>query len=101
MSDQDNGESCEQLLNLLHQRLIATGEWSSLLMQLRQMLEDSGWEAKLRDHAEQEARSQESLHLATMVDKLGTYAHDTFPESIRASIGAKLRDFLDRNLEDA
>lgn len=52
MSDQDNGESCEQLLNLLHQRLIATGEWSSLLMQLRQMLEDSGWEAKLRDHAE-------------------------------------------------
>lgn len=60
----------------------------------------------------EEARSQESLHLATMVDKLGTYAHgmcacttytrlDTFPESIRASIGAKLRDFLDRNLEDA
>lgn len=52
MSQQDGGESCEELLNLLHQRLISTGEWSSLLSQVRSMLEESGWDAQLRQHAE-------------------------------------------------
>lgn len=46
------GESCEELLNLLHQRLIATGEWSSLLGSLRGMLEEDGWDTRLREHAE-------------------------------------------------
>ncbi|WFD27270.1 SAGA histone acetylase and TREX-2 complexes component [Malassezia nana] len=101
MSQQEGGESCEELLNLLHQRLISTGEWSYLLSQVRLLLEESGWDAQLRQHAEREVAAQESLHLTTFVDKLGAYAHDTFPESVRATMTSKLRDFLDRNLEDA
>lgn len=101
MSGAEGGESCEELLNMLHQRMISTGEWSSLLVQLRRMLEESGWEAQLREQAEREARSQDSLHIGAIVDKLGGYAHDTFPESVRTSISSKVRDFLDRNLEDA
>lgn len=46
------GESCEELLNLLHQRLVATGEWSVLLNQLRNMLEEDGWDNRLREQAE-------------------------------------------------
>jgi len=91
MSGAEGGESCEELLNMLHQRMISTGEWSSLLVQLRRMLEESGWEAQLREQAERtellrtskviylhyagEARSQDSLHIGAIVDKLGGYAH--------------------------
>ncbi|KAI3624521.1 SUS1 [Malassezia furfur] len=74
----DGGESCEELLNLLHQRLVATGEWNTLLAQLRQLLEESEWDTQLRDQAEQ-----------------------TLPNSVRDTMSAKIRDFLDRNLEDA
>ena len=48
----DEGESYEELLNLLHRRLMSTGEWSVLLGQLRNMLEEEGWDARLREHAE-------------------------------------------------
>jgi len=56
-----------------------------------------------------EVAAQETLHLTSFVDKLGAYAHgmhvmayaETFPESVRVAMTAKLRDFLDRNLEDA
>lgn len=48
----DGGESCEELLNLLHQRLVATGEWNTLLAQLRRMLEENDWDAQLREQAE-------------------------------------------------
>ena len=51
MSD-EGGESCEELLNLLHQRMISTGEWSSTLSQMRRMLEERGWETQLREQAE-------------------------------------------------
>ncbi|WFC99594.1 hypothetical protein MYAM1_002339 [Malassezia yamatoensis] len=67
-------DSGEQLLNLLHQRLVATGEWNTLLAELRTLLGESEWETQLRDEAEQ---------------------------SIRETMTLKLRDFLDRNLEDA
>ncbi|WFD33255.1 SAGA histone acetylase and TREX-2 complexes component [Malassezia cuniculi] len=97
----DEGESCEELLNLLHQRLVATGEWTVLLGQLRNMLEEDGWDVRLREHAEKEAKAQEPLNLASLVAKLDPYAQSTLPESVRAAISEKLREFLDRNLEDA
>ena len=52
MAEHDQGENCDELLNLLHQRLIATGEWSALLSKLRAMLEEDGWDLKLREQAE-------------------------------------------------
>lgn len=111
----DGGESCEELLNLLHQRLVATGEWNTLLAQLRVLLEESEWDTQLRAQAERtlhahpgDARAQDSLHLPTLVAKLGPYAQstasahpETLPDSVREAMSAKIRDFLDRNLEDA
>ncbi|WFC96202.1 SAGA histone acetylase and TREX-2 complexes component [Malassezia brasiliensis] len=97
----DGGESCEELLNLLHQRLVATGEWNTLLAQLRQLLEESEWDTQLREQAEREARAQDPLHLPTLVARLGPYAQKTLPNSVRDTMSAKIRDFLDRNLEDA
>ncbi|PKI83988.1 hypothetical protein MVES_001921 [Malassezia vespertilionis] len=101
MSDVVSNESCEELLNQLHQRLIATGEWSTLLLHLRRMLEESEWDVQLRQRAEREAQSQDALHLPTLVSKLGPFAQETIPESVREAITAQLRSFLDRNLEDA
>ena len=68
MSGADGGESCEELLNMLHQRMISTGEWSSLLVQLRRMLEESGWEAQLREQAERTEllRTSKVIHILTL-----------------------------------
>lgn len=95
----DGGESCEELLNLLHQRLVATGEWNTLLAQLRQLLEESEWDTQLRDQAERtchnahpgEARAQDPLHLPTLVAKLGPYAQSRCNVSHRnlAELGAR------------
>ncbi|WFD44020.1 SAGA histone acetylase and TREX-2 complexes component [Malassezia psittaci] len=97
----DGSDSGEQLLNLLHQRLVATGEWNTLLAELRTLLGESEWQTQLRDEAEREAHAQEPLRLPALVAKLGPYAQKTLPDSVREAMTVKLRDFLDRNLEDA
>lgn len=49
---EEGGASCDELLNLLHQRLVTTGEWNTLLADLRRMLEESEWDSQLREYAE-------------------------------------------------
>ncbi|KAI3617378.1 hypothetical protein CBS9595_003287 [Malassezia furfur] len=112
----DGGESCEELLNLLHQRLVATGEWNTLLAQLRQLLEESEWDTQLREQAERtphtltQARHARKIHCTCLrsspsldrTRKVGAKPHpETLPNSVRDTMSAKIRDFLDRNLEDA
>ena len=60
----------------------------------------------------EEAKAQEKLHLPTLVAELGPYAQrewdesasltpETLPPAVRETLTARLRDFLDQNLEDA
>ena len=117
-----------ELYNALHQRLVASGEWSRLLVLLRRMLDECGWESGLQQHATEKAKSQPVLSVPDLIDELSGYAKgeypyeekevkeekekltlikgnwgktDTLPAHVRTHLLERLRDFLDRNLEDA
>lgn len=44
----------DELHAALHERLVQTGEWHRILAALRASLDESGWTASLRDHAQSE-----------------------------------------------
>ncbi|PWN54331.1 hypothetical protein IE53DRAFT_383110 [Violaceomyces palustris] len=97
----DSDVSGDELQNALHQRLVATGEWNRLLMLMKRMLDDCGWETSLREHASERAKAQEKLSLPDLLNELGPYAKSTLPTHVKNHMTSLLRDFLDRNLEDA
>lgn len=47
----------DELHAALHERLVQTGEWHRIMSSLRAALDESGWTASLRDHANGEASS--------------------------------------------
>ncbi|EPQ27729.1 uncharacterized protein PFL1_04866 [Pseudozyma flocculosa PF-1] len=98
----EEGEiSNDDLYNALHQRLVATGEWARLSTLLKRMLDDSGWEGDLNGHALELAKSQQTLSIHDLMASLTPHAKETLPTHIKTHIVSLLRDFLDRNLEDA
>ncbi|TKY86924.1 hypothetical protein EX895_004212 [Sporisorium graminicola] len=94
-------EAGDGLYNALHQRLVASGEWQRLLILLRRMLDESGWETEFQGFATSKAKSQPVLSVPDLIDVLTPHAKDTLPPHVKAHLLDKLRDFLDRNLEDA
>lgn len=93
------------------------------------MLDECGWESGLQQHAIDKAKSQPVLSVPDLIDELSGYAKgeysyrrakrygrkrrrekietdtglqtDTLPAHVRSHLLERLRDFLDRNLEDA
>lgn len=47
----------DELHAALHERLVQTGEWHRIMSSLRVALDESGWTASLRDHANGELDS--------------------------------------------
>lgn len=41
----------DELHAALHERLVQTGEWHRIMSSLRASLDESGWTAALREHA--------------------------------------------------
>ncbi|KIS65741.1 uncharacterized protein UMAG_12047 [Mycosarcoma maydis] len=91
----------DELYNALHQRLVASGEWQRLLILLRRMLDESGWESEFQAYATTKAKQQPVLSVPDLIDVLTPHAQDTLPAHVRAHLLDKLTNFLDRNLEDA
>ncbi|EST09192.1 Transcription factor, enhancer of yellow 2 [Kalmanozyma brasiliensis GHG001] len=91
----------DELYNALHQRLVASGEWQRLLILLRRMLDESGWENEFQSFATGKAKQQPVLSVPDLIDVLTPHAKDTIPPHVKTHLLEKLRDFLDRNLEDA
>ncbi|KAK0558076.1 SAGA histone acetylase and TREX-2 complexes component [Tilletia horrida] len=89
------------LFTALHQRMVQSGDWNRVLTTLRRMLEDCGYEETLQKFAAEQAREQERLQLGPLLAVLSPYAKENLPAHVRDHIGALIRDFLDRNVEDA
>ncbi|KAE8210839.1 hypothetical protein CF327_g5339 [Tilletia walkeri] len=98
---QQQEDDISELFAALHQRMVQSGDWNRILGILRRMLEDCGYEESLQKFAADQAREQERLQLAPLLGVLSPYAKDTLPAHVRDHIGALIRDFLDRNVEDA
>ena len=64
----------DDLYNALHQRLVASGEWQRLLILLRRMLDESGWEQEFAAFATNKAKTQPVLSVPELVDVLTSHA---------------------------
>ncbi|UZJ51238.1 hypothetical protein CBS101457_000558 [Exobasidium rhododendri] len=91
----------DELHAALHERLVQTGEWHRIMSSLRASLDESGWTANLRDHANAQASLQRPLNLNDLMDELGPYAQKSIPPQVRVQVTAMLHDFVSRNVEDA
>lgn len=60
----------DELYNALHQRLVASGEWQRLLILLRRMLDECGWETQFQQTATQKAKQQPVLSVPDLIDQL-------------------------------
>ena len=69
----------DELYNALHQRLVASGEWQRLLILLRRMLDECGWETQFQQHAVSKAKQQPVLSVPELIDALGPHARGTSP----------------------
>ncbi|KAK0540213.1 SAGA histone acetylase and TREX-2 complexes component [Tilletia horrida] len=98
---QQQEDDISELFSALHQRMVQSGDWNRILGILRRMLEDCGYEEALQTFATEQAREQERLQLRPLLAVLSPHAKETLPTHVREHIGALIRDFLDRNVEDA
>lgn len=64
----------DELYNALHQRLVASGEWQRLLILLRRMLDESGWESEFQAYATTKAKQQPVLSVPDLIDVLTPHA---------------------------
>lgn len=64
----------DELYNALHQRLVASGEWQRLLILLRRMLDECGWETNFQQHATAQAKAQPVLSVPDLIDVLTPHA---------------------------
>ncbi|GAC92777.1 hypothetical protein PHSY_000333 [Pseudozyma hubeiensis SY62] len=67
----------DPLYNALHQRLVASGEWQRLLILLRRMLDESGWETEFDNFATAKAKTQPVLSVPALIDVLTPHAKVT------------------------
>lgn len=67
----------DELYNALHQRLVASGEWQRLLILLRRMLDESGWENEFQAFATGKAKQQPVLSVPELIDVLTPHAKGT------------------------
>lgn len=68
------GSASDELYNALHQRLVASGEWQRLLILLRRMLDECGWEANFQSTATAKAKQQPVLSVPDLIDQLMPHA---------------------------
>ncbi|PWN42010.1 hypothetical protein IE81DRAFT_347895 [Ceraceosorus guamensis] len=97
-----NAAANDELVSALHERLVQTGEWDRVLEALRRGLEESGWDASLREKAFEQAKAQtRPISLLDLVEILEIEAHTSIPPAVRSEVTSMLRDFISRNVEDA
>ncbi len=74
----DAGAGGDELYNALHQRLVASGEWQRLLILLKRMLDECGWEAQFQSTATTKAKQQPVLDVPSLIDALTPHAKGRF-----------------------
>lgn len=77
----------DELYNALHQRLVASGEYSRLQILLKRMLDECGWETQFTNHATRKAKTQPVLSVPDLVDELSAFAKGMSPPILYSKKG--------------
>ncbi|CAO1628443.1 unnamed protein product [Parajaminaea phylloscopi] len=95
-----SGET-DELYQALHHRLVTTGEWHRLSNLLEQLLLESNWSSEMSDFATQKAKTMDTLDLDTLAAAIQDKGKASVPRHVQQRLLEKIREFLDRNVEDA
>ncbi|CAO1629617.1 unnamed protein product [Sympodiomycopsis kandeliae] len=97
----DSSEETEALFQALHHRLVTTGEWHKLSNQLEQLLQDSNWTSQMTEVASNKAKEMEELNVDEIVKTIMDEGQKTIPKNVENEMMKQIKDFLNRNVEDA
>ncbi|KAI0275518.1 hypothetical protein BGY98DRAFT_52289 [Russula aff. rugulosa BPL654] len=92
----------DSLFQQLQRRMVESGEWDRILLQLRYQLRDSGWLDSTRAQMLEHAYGTERASFRELLKKRGR-AHmkclKDVPEAVKQQILSSLRSFLDKQVE--
>ncbi|KAI0259520.1 hypothetical protein BC834DRAFT_629586 [Gloeopeniophorella convolvens] len=92
LSEQDS------LFHQLQRRMVESGEWDRLVLQLRYQLNDAGWLDSQRVQTLEQAHTMEQPSFRELLDGTRTRAHGV-PEAVRQQIMTSMRAFIDKQIE--
>ncbi|GAA5950955.1 hypothetical protein JCM3765_004639 [Sporobolomyces pararoseus] len=88
------------LQTALRTRLIQSGEYSKVMETLRNRLNESNWNDKVRDLAREQARNTaDTPHLGNLIKTIEPQALDLIPEEIRIEIQEMIHEFVKKSVE--
>ncbi|CAD6582547.1 MAG: hypothetical protein CYPHOPRED_002061 [Cyphobasidiales sp. Tagirdzhanova-0007] len=94
-------EDDSSLVSSLHTRLVSSGEWNKLLKHVRITLDGSQWEDDLREYTRDKvAESQATIPLHDLILTIQPQAQATIPSYLRDDLLAKIRTFVEHNVEE-
>ncbi|KAI0286252.1 hypothetical protein BC826DRAFT_1109035 [Russula brevipes] len=88
----------ESLFHQLQRRMVESGEWDRILLQLRYQLRDSGWMDSTHAQMLEHAYGLEQPSYRELLDEAIKHAHDV-PEAVKLQILSSIRSFLDKQVE--
>lgn len=88
----------DSLFQQLQRRMVESGEWDRILLQLRYQLRDSGWMDSTRAQMLEHAYGTERASFRELLEETRTRAHDV-PEAVKQQILSSIRSFLDKQVE--
>ncbi|KAK7681987.1 hypothetical protein QCA50_014951 [Cerrena zonata] len=95
-----NGSSVSAEMHAeVQRRLVESGEWDRISRLLHSKLNESGWADRLHDQAKELARSKYPIAVQDITEDVRSTAIAEVPEEIRLDVLAKLRHYLDSQLE--
>lgn len=86
------------LFQQLQRRMVESGEWDRILLQLRYQLRDSGWMDSTRAQMLEHAYGTERASFRELLEETRTRVHDV-PEAVKQQILSSIRSFLDKQVE--
>ncbi|CAL1702443.1 unnamed protein product [Somion occarium] len=89
----------DEMYAQIQRRLLESGEWDRIYRMLELKLNESGWMDELHDHAKELARQMYPISVRKMTDSVSSKASSEVPENVKAEVTAKIRQYLDSQLE--
>ncbi|KAI9439423.1 hypothetical protein BJY52DRAFT_1195683 [Lactarius psammicola] len=82
----------------LQRRMVESGEWERILLQLRYQLSDAGWLDSTRAKTLEHGHDMEQPSFRELLDNTRTRTQDV-PEAVKLQIMTLVRSFIDKQFE--
>ncbi|KAH9026247.1 hypothetical protein EDB84DRAFT_1563802 [Lactarius hengduanensis] len=88
----------DTLFHHLQRRMVESGEWERILLQLRHQLSDAGWLDSTRAKTLEHGHGMEQSSFRELLDGTRMRTQDV-PEAVKLQIVTLIRSFVDKQFE--